>query len=78
MLSDKYTAKWGVQMAGMNFQTRSNEKAAGSKGKLSTAFICINYLSSGFVMHEVVFVNVSFEFAGLPPILSGTLTVLVR
>lgn len=22
-MRDKYTAKWGVQMAGMNFQTRS-------------------------------------------------------
>ncbi|MEQ3189027.1 DUF6783 domain-containing protein [Enterocloster aldenensis] len=23
-IGTKYTAKWGVQMAGMNFQTRSN------------------------------------------------------
>ncbi|WP_373215246.1 DUF6783 domain-containing protein [Ruminococcus sp. 5_1_39BFAA] len=23
---DKYTAKWGVQMTGMNFQTRSRRK----------------------------------------------------
>ncbi|WP_416389424.1 DUF6783 domain-containing protein [Otoolea muris] len=26
----KYTAKWGVQMPGMNFQTRSSSKVAGN------------------------------------------------
>ena len=27
-MRDKYIAKWGVQMAGMNFQTRSNVNKA--------------------------------------------------
>ena len=47
-IGTKYTAKWGVQMAGMNFQTRSNTTANkivsfyGVTDRHNDSFLCDN------------------------------------
>ena len=49
-IGTKYTAKWGVQMAGMNFQTGPSRKAAPDldRSSLCCMDICVLEHSQGF------------------------------
>ncbi len=64
----KYTAKWGVQMVGMNFQTRS--KLAGCEHN----FLCSEYTLRYGGLQYVFFIRNVTKIVGLPRQVSFTIS----